>query len=85
MASRSWGFARGGTGAISVAIARVAEHFGAEVRTNAGVDHIKVVRGEAKGVAEDGTEIDLTSSSVEPNPGSRSWAWWERKNSRLTL
>ena len=32
-AFRSWGFARGGTGAISNAIADAARHFGAEIRT----------------------------------------------------
>ena len=36
-AFRSWGFARGGTGAISNAIARAAREAGVEIRTNVGV------------------------------------------------
>ena len=68
-ASRSWGFARGGTGAISMAIARSAEHHGAEIRTNAGVDHITVKDGEASGVVlQDGTELNakIVISCAEP-------------------
>ena len=52
-----------------MAIARAAEHHGAEVRTNAGVAHIKIDRGEASGVVlEDGTEIDskIVISGAEP-------------------
>jgi phytoene dehydrogenase-like protein len=67
--SRAWGFARGGTGAISMAIARSAEHFGAEIRTNAGVQQIKIKRGQATGVVlEDGTELDskIVISGAEP-------------------
>jgi len=67
--SRSWGFARGGTGAISMAIARSAEHFGAEIRTNAGVANIKVKNGTAQGVVlENGDEIDakIVISGAEP-------------------
>ncbi|MEC8194493.1 MAG: NAD(P)/FAD-dependent oxidoreductase [Myxococcota bacterium] len=67
--SRAWGFARGGTGAISMAIARSAEHFGAEIRTNAGVAQIKVRSGAAQGVVlEDGTELDakVVISGAEP-------------------
>ena len=67
--SRAWGFARGGTGAISMAIARSAEHFGAEIRTNAGVSQIKVEGGTAQGVVlENGDEIDakIVISGAEP-------------------
>ena len=67
--SRAWGFARGGTGAISDAIARSAEHFGAEIRCNAAVKQIKVRRGEASGVVLDnGDEIDakIVVSGCEP-------------------
>jgi len=67
--SRAWGFARGGTGAISMAIARSAEHFGAEIRTNAGVSQIKVKGGTAQGVVlENGDEIDakIVISGAEP-------------------
>ena len=67
--SRAWGFARGGTGAISMAIARSAEHFGAEIRTNAGVEQIKIKNGRATGVVlEDGSELDakIVISGAEP-------------------
>ncbi len=67
--SRAWGFARGGTGAISMAIARSAQHFGAEIRTNAGVSQIKVRSGAAQGVVlDDGSEIDakIVISGAEP-------------------
>src|SRR5690349_22799249 len=37
-AFRAWGFARGGTGAISNAIAAAAREASAELRTNAGVE-----------------------------------------------
>lgn len=68
-AFRSWGFARGGTGAISNAIAEAAREGGAEIRTNAGVTKILTKRGRAVGVAlADGEEIsaDIVSSSVDP-------------------
>src|SRR5438093_1572291 len=44
-AFRSWGFARGGTGAISNAIASAAREAGVEIRTNAPVARITVRRG----------------------------------------
>ena len=68
-AFRSWGFSRGGTGAISNAIADAAREFGAEVRTEAPVARILLKNGVAQGVAlESGEEIyaDLVSSSVDP-------------------
>ncbi len=46
---RSWGFARGGTGAISQAIAGAAREAGAEIRTNASVAGIRVKHGRAVG------------------------------------
>ena len=49
-AFRSWGFARGGTGALSNAIAEAARHFGAEVRTEAGIERVIVEQGTARGV-----------------------------------
>ena len=69
-AFRSWGFARGGTGAISNAIASAAREAGAEIRTNAAVAHIYVRNGEASGVVlANGDELhaDLVISSVDPN------------------
>src|SRR3982074_1118997 len=68
-AFRSWGFSRGGTGAISNAIADSAREFGAEIRTEAPIAKIILKNGQAKGVAlENGDEIyaDVISSSVDP-------------------
>ena len=69
-AFRSWGFARGGTGAISNAIAGAARAAGVEIRTRAAVARILVKSGAAKGVVlQNGDEIhaDVVSSSVDPN------------------
>ena len=69
-AFRSWGFSRGGTGAISNAIAAAAREAGAEIRTKAGVTKILVKNGRACGVAlESGEEISakVISSSVDPH------------------
>ena len=49
-AFRAWGFQKGGTGAISMAIARSAEHFGADILTEAPVKKVKVKNGKAVGV-----------------------------------
>lgn len=68
-AFRSWGFARGGMGAISRVIADAARHFGAEIRTLAGVDHVLVKNGRAYGVVlSSGEEIhaDVIVSGVDP-------------------
>ncbi len=68
-AFRSWGFARGGTGAISNAIADAAREAGAEIRTKAGIARIIVKDGKAQGVVLDnGDEIlaAVVSSSVDP-------------------
>ena len=54
-----WGFVRGGMGAVSEAIAASARFHGAEIRTNAGVTHIKISNGRARGVVlESGEEIE---------------------------
>src|SRR5687767_8205792 len=68
-AFRSWGFARGGTGAISNAIADAAREAGAEIRANAGVAKILTKQGRVIGVAlNDGEEIfaGIVASSVDP-------------------
>jgi phytoene dehydrogenase-like protein len=68
-AFRSWGLARGGTGAISYSIAGAAEEAGAEILTEAAVSKIVVRDGRARGVVlENGDEIeaDVISSSVDP-------------------
>src|SRR5256712_11517003 len=49
-AFRSWGFARGGTGAISNAIADAAREAGVEIRTKAGIQKILIKDGKATGV-----------------------------------
>src|SRR6059058_5115858 len=57
-AFRSWGFARGGTGAISDAIADAAREAGAEIRTEAPIERIVLKSGQAKGVLlKNGDEI----------------------------
>jgi len=47
---RSWGFVRGGTGALSYAIARAAQSYGVEIRSNAEVRRILVHDNRAVGV-----------------------------------
>ncbi|HMF97080.1 MAG TPA: NAD(P)/FAD-dependent oxidoreductase, partial [Vicinamibacterales bacterium] len=69
-AFRSWGFARGGTGAISNAIAAAAREAGVEIRTAAPVATIEVKDGQASGVVlanGDQVAADLVLSSVDPN------------------
>jgi phytoene dehydrogenase-like protein len=68
-AFRSWGLVRGGTGAISNAIASAAREAGVEIRTEAPIARIMVQNGRATGVAlENGDEIraQVISSSVDP-------------------
>jgi phytoene dehydrogenase-like protein len=69
-AFRSWGFSRGGTGAISNAIAAAAREAGVEIRTKAPVGKIVVKEGRAAGVVlQSGEEItaNVISSSVDPH------------------
>lgn len=55
----TWGYARGGMGAVSHALAGAFRQYGGELRTEAGVEKIRVKGGKANGVAlEDGEEID---------------------------
>jgi len=57
-AFRSWGFAKGGTGAVSNACAAAAQSFGAELRVAAPVERVLVEGGAATGVVlESGEEI----------------------------
>jgi phytoene dehydrogenase-like protein len=68
-AFRAWGFARGGTGAISNSIAGAAREAGVEIITEAPIAKIIVKGGRAKGVVlGNGDEIqaDIVSSSVDP-------------------
>jgi len=69
-AFRSWGFSRGGTGAISNAIADAAREAGVEIRTKAPVGKILVKNGRACGVVlQSGEELfaNVVSSSVDPH------------------
>src|ERR1700741_3786318 len=68
-AFRAWGFARGGTGAISRTIADAARHYGAEIRTETTVDNVLVRSGRAYGVVlANGEEHQAAAviSSVDP-------------------
>ncbi len=69
-AFRAWGFCKGGTGTISMAIARAAESFGAEIRCEAEIDHIHIKNGKAVGVVmENGDELKapIIVSSLDPH------------------
>jgi len=68
-AFRSWGLSRGGTGAISNAIADAAREAGAEIRTEAPIAKIILKNGQAKGVVlENGDELRAKTvvSSLDP-------------------
>jgi phytoene dehydrogenase-like protein len=69
-AFRAWGFARGGTGAISNAIADAARELGVEIKTQTAIAQILVRDGKAVGVAAtsgDEYYASVISSSVDPN------------------
>ncbi len=61
-AFRAWGFQKGGTGAISEAIASAARAAGAEIRTDAAVARVMVRGGRATGVV-------LESGRGDPRAG----------------
>ena len=65
----AWGFARGGMGSVSKAIAAAATEAGVEIRTSAEVEKILVRNGKAVGVAlANGEEIRAKAvvSSLDP-------------------
>ena len=69
-AFRAWGFAKGGTGRVSLAIASAARGFGAEILTSAPVARVMVSGGRAKGVVlENGDEIRARAvvSGLDPH------------------
>jgi phytoene dehydrogenase-like protein len=69
-AFRSWGLARGGTGAISNAIADAARAAGVEIRSETSVSKIIIKDDAAVGVVlENGDYLtsSVVSSSVDPN------------------
>jgi phytoene dehydrogenase-like protein len=64
-----WGFPAGGMGAVSDALRRAAESFGATVRTDAPVDHIEVRNGRVSGVVlRSGEEVraDVVIATTHP-------------------
>ncbi|HEY7529597.1 MAG TPA: NAD(P)/FAD-dependent oxidoreductase [Gemmatimonadota bacterium] len=64
-----WGFVRGGMGAVSEAIASAARAEGAQIRTGAEVEHIRVAGGRAAGVVlRTGEEVRarLVLSNADP-------------------
>ncbi|MCD6040608.1 MAG: crtI [Burkholderiales bacterium] len=66
---RAWGFAKGGNGSVSAAIAGAARAAGAEIRTSAPVAQVLVKWGRARGVVlENGEEIPakLVVSGADP-------------------
>ena len=66
---RAWGFAKGGTGSVSEAIASAAREFGADIRCDASVARVLVKDGRATGVAlENGDELAarVVVSSLDP-------------------
>ena len=66
---RNFGIPHGGMGAITQAMARAAESFGAEIRTDAPVERIVVQDGRARGVLlSDGEfiEAELVISNADP-------------------
>jgi phytoene dehydrogenase-like protein len=68
-AFRSWGLSRGGTGAVSNAIASAARAAGAEIRVNAPVRHILLKNGDVSGVVLDNGDYHVAPvvvSSVDP-------------------
>ncbi len=67
---RSWGFSKGGTGGISMACARAAMSYGAEIRTEAPVKNVLIKGGKATGVVlENGDELNAKTviSNLDPN------------------
>ncbi len=68
-AFRSWGFSRGGTGGVSMACARAACAYGAEIRTEASVSKVLVQGGRARGVVLDNGddfEAEVIVSNLDP-------------------
>jgi phytoene dehydrogenase-like protein len=66
---RAWGFAKGGNGSVSAAIAAAATARGAEIRTEASVKEVLIRNGKARGVVlESGEEIagEVVVSGADP-------------------
>src|SRR6266851_3012410 len=68
-AFRSWGLSRGGTGAISEAIAAAGREAGVEIRTETAVSRVLVKDGAAVGVVLENGDYctaDVVASSLDP-------------------
>jgi len=66
---RAWGFAKGGNGSVSAAIAASAQARGTEIRVNATVEKVLIKNSRANGVVlEGGEEIaaDIVVSGADP-------------------
>jgi len=66
----AWGAQKGGTGAVSEAIASAAREHGAEIRVDSPVSHVIVKNGKAVGVATDSGEefyAKTVVSGCDPN------------------
>ena len=67
---RAWGLSKGGTGQVANAIASAARGFGAEIRTEAGVERVLIEGGRAVGVVlHNGDELRAgrVISGVDPH------------------
>jgi phytoene dehydrogenase-like protein len=65
----AWGFARGGMGAVSKALAGAFRAYGGEIKVDSPVEHITVRRGRATGVAlanGDEYRADAVVSNLDP-------------------
>jgi phytoene dehydrogenase-like protein len=68
-AFRAWGFARGGTGQVSLSAARAAQAFGAEILTEAPVERVLIEGGRCRGVVlrnGDTVQAKTVVSSLDP-------------------
>ena len=66
---RAWGFAKGGNGSVSAAIASAARASGAEIRTGAPVAQVRIEGGRATGVVlESGEEIQSRRVASNADP-----------------
>jgi len=66
---RAWGFAKGGNGSVSDAIAAAARAHGAQIRTSSAVSNVLIKNGRASGVVlEGGEEIggSIVVSGADP-------------------
>ncbi len=64
-----WGFVRGGMGTVTALMADAAREAGAELRTGAEVERVRIVAGRATGVVlADGEEVDATRVLSNADP-----------------